>query len=148
MQLDSKEDSSKRFHIDECSFPFTVKCPARLYTVSDYSDVAEMLTNPIGGLSMIKHALTLSVRVGKGWKPISLESLANNPLVAHYMIEYSRANSSYVKGYLYRGELQDQPNILYGNGQAFDVIRNAVSECELENLRVAKQQANSNNGRQ
>ena len=144
MQLDSKEDSSKRFHIDECSFPFTVKCPARRYTVSDYGDVAEMLTNPIGGLSMIKHALTL--RVNK--KPISLESLANNPLVAYYMMDYSRANSSYVKGYLYRGELLDQPNIYYGQGQAFDTIRNAVSECELENLRVTKQQANLQNGRQ
>jgi len=144
MQLDAKEDSSKRFHIDECSFPFTVKCPARLYSVSDYGDVAEMLTNPIGGLSMIKHALTL--RVNK--KPISLESLANNPLVAYYMMDYSRANSSYVKGYLYRGELLDQPNILYGQGQAFDTIRNAVSECELENLRVTKQQANLQNGRQ
>lgn len=148
MQLDAKEDSSKKFHIDECSFPFTVKCPARTYSVSDYGDVAEMLTNPIGGLSMIKHALSLSVKVGKQWKSISLESLANNPLVAYYMMDYSRANSSYVKGYLYRGELLDQPNILYGQGQAFDTIRNAVSECELENIRVTKQQANLQNGRQ
>ncbi len=148
MQLDAKENSSKRFHIDECSFPFTVKCPARLYRVSDFGDVAEMLTNPIGGLSAIKHALSLSVKVGKQWKAISLESLANNPLIAHYMAYYAEANAPTTKGYLFEGGHRDQPNILYGIGQAFYTIRNAVSECELENLRVTKQQANLQNGRQ
>lgn len=148
MQLDAKEEPSKRFHIDECSFPFTVKCPARLYKVSDYGDVAEMLTNPIGGLSMIKHALTLSVKVGRSWKPISLESLANNPLVAHYMAAYSEATAPTTKGYLFRGHLLDQPNILYGMGQAFYTIRNSIAECEAENHRVLRQQANTNNGRQ
>lgn len=145
MQLLSKEDSSRVFHIDEGVFPFTAKCPARKYVCWDYADVAEML-EPIHGLTAMQHAVSLSVKVGKNSKPISLASLANNPLVAHYLIAWSRANASYVRGYLFEGELCDQPHIYYGEGQAFDVIRNAISECELDNIMVAKQQAN--NGRQ
>ena len=147
MQLDSKEDSSRVFHIDEGVFPFTAKCPARVYQCWDYGDVAEML-EPIYGLTTIQHVKSLSVKIGnKTPKPISLASLANNPLVAHYMIAWSRANASYVRGYLFEGELVDQPHIYYGEGQGFDVIRNAIAECELDNLRVAKQQVNKD-GRQ
>lgn len=142
MQLDKKEDSSRVFHIDEGVFPFKANCPAREYYCEDYKDVAEML-EPIYGLSAIQHFVSLSVKVGnKTPRPISLESLANNPLVAHYLGLYSKANATYVKGYLFDGEFGDQPYILLGEGQAFDIIRNAISECEIDNYRVAKQQAN------
>lgn len=146
MQLDAKEKEEQRFAIDEAVFPFKAKCPGKEYVCENYKDVAEMLTNPIGGVAMIKHVNSLFVETApKKWKPILLASIANNPLIAHYMIDYSKANSPYVKSHLFTGDLQDQPNIYYGNGQGFDTIRNAISECEIENVRVSKLKANNGN---
>jgi hypothetical protein len=141
MQLDSKEKHDRYFHIDDDSFPFTAKSPAKKYYCESYSDLENMLTDNVAGLDTFKHVQTLTIRVGNKWKHISLESLANNPLIAYYMIAYSRATSDYVKGFLFDGVLNEQPNIYYGEGQAFDTIRNAISECEIENIRAAKRQA-------
>lgn len=110
-------------------------------------DISTILLNPPFGLSMIEHARSLSVNVGpKSWKHISLESLAFIPSVAMYLIEYSRATSSHIKGYLYEGSLQEQPHKLYGLGQAFDTILAAKNECELDSIRTMRNNANKPNG--
>lgn len=146
MQLESKENSERVFDIHSAEFPILVKCPAREYEINSLEDVSEMLLSPVSGLSMIQHALSLSVKCGKSWKRLSIESLAFIPEVAPYLIEYGRATSEFVRGYLYSGELVDQPNIIYGQGQAFDIIASAKSECELDSYRTARQNAKQSNG--
>ncbi len=146
MQLESKENKARVFDIHDAEFPILISCPAREYEVNSLADISEILLNPIGGLSMIQHALSLTVWCGKSWKRLSIESLAFIPDVAYYLIEYGRATSEFVRGYLYRGELTDQPNIMYGIGQAFDTIASAKSECELDSYRAARQNAKQNNG--
>lgn len=149
MQLDTPEKPENVFVVTEDSFPFGMKGGAGVeYYCTSYSDLAEILTSPLSGQTLIKHAMSLYVGKTKNWKRLSLESISQNPVIGQYMIDYSRATCNYVKSHLFPGELSEQPNILYGNGQAFDVIRNAIAECELENHRILKQQANVNNGRQ
>lgn len=144
MQLDSKEDEARVFRINETSLPISVKSPARRYYIETWSEFSDMLLDVTPGLSLIEHVRTLTVRDGQKWKPISLESLAFIPDVAMFLIDYSRATSDYVKGYLFDGELSDQPNIYYGIGQAFSVISSAKSECEIENHRDIKRKSISN----
>lgn len=149
MQLEAPEKPDNVFVVTEESFPFRMKGGAGMeYYCSSYSDLSEILTTPANGQTLIQHAMSLYVGRAKNWKRLSLESISQNPVIALYMVDYARATCNYVKSHLFPGDLSEQPNILYGNGQAFDVIRNAISECELENHRVLKQQANANNVRQ
>lgn len=144
MQLEKAENPKTHFQLSDECFPFSAQMPGAKYQCKDWNDVAEMLLNAKSGRTSIQHARSLSVRVGKKWKPISLESISFNPLVAHYLSLYSRATAPYIHGYLFPGELSEQPHIIYGEGQALDCIKSAIDECELENIRTLKQQSKEN----
>lgn len=144
MQLEKAESNKTTFVISDECFPFKAKTSIAEYVCNCWSDVEAMLLTPAKGTNHIQHCKALKVRVGKTWQPINLESIIYNPSVAQYLASYSRATAEHVKGYLFHGDLADQPNILYGEGQAFDIIRSAKSESELEQIRSLKQESRNN----
>lgn len=146
MQLEKAENPKTCFRLSNECFPFKAKSPGNKYSCENWDDVGKMLLNPTHGNSPIQHVKALSVKVGKNWRPISLESVAFQESVAWHIALYSKANAPYVKSHLFPGELSEQPNILYGEGQAFDTVKAAIDECELENVRTMKRQAKENNG--
>lgn len=145
--MESEEKASSYYDPTQYEFPMRLKVIRKEITVTNWEHFSELLTNPTEGVSLAKHARMIYGKVGKSWKPISFTSLLQIQPTSHYIMQYTRANASYVKGYLSGGDLGDQLFCLYGLGQAFDTISASMAEMQLEadrNLRRKMRRAENN----
>lgn len=132
----SDETPNEKFNLTSESFPVEMRGQNDYRkTINNWSEFTQWIEGRPPDSSEANYILIHNIN----GKPISIESVLRNETAAQYLYEYNRREMMQKLGVVLSvPDYGMLPNILYGKGQAFEIIKVQIGEIERQRIQLMK----------